>query len=75
MQAATALGANGFSVSTGFPWGVSIGLSWPIPPISPENSAIAGSTQDPIKASTERARKRRARWGKRQVSIPSDLGQ
>jgi len=31
-RAAAATGANGFSVSVGFPWGVSVGLSWPIQP-------------------------------------------
>jgi len=51
-QAATALRANGFSVSVGFPWGVSVGLSWPIPPVSPENSAITVSTQIPATDST-----------------------
>lgn len=31
-RAATALGANGFSISVGFPWGVAVGLSWPLTP-------------------------------------------
>ena len=46
-QAATALRANGFSVSVGFPWGVSVGLSWPIPLIAPENNATTSAQSRP----------------------------
>jgi hypothetical protein len=64
-QAATALRANGFSVSVAFPWGASVGLSWPIPVIAPKENATATTTEspveDPVKASSARARRRQQR--------------
>jgi hypothetical protein len=39
-RAAAALGADCFSVSVGFPWGVAVGLSWPIRPRPSSNRGV-----------------------------------